>query len=222
MQTLILFFIFLTFFLIIFNAWYTAYRVSKQTKQALNEFDLQLRRRLDLIAELIGEVSKYVKKNNLNEVFSGIVKKVNTASLSEISEIITKEVNDVLALALKMAKKYPKLISSSKFKAIKSELDKIDEKIVYAKEAYYKNVEFLQKWMGKFPFKRFKEWHFDVDKEQKKMESKKVLEEQEECWTENDINDFVASFRKKKNIKKPKKSLIKTKEGRKKVGKVKK
>ncbi|MCK9393864.1 LemA family protein [bacterium] len=214
MQGSIIFFIFFTFFLIIFNAWYTAYRVAKQTKQSFNEFDLQLRRRLDLIAELIGEIKKEKKKNTLQETFSGIAEKVNTASLAEISEIVTKEVNDVLSSALEMAKKYPKLISSSKFKAIRSELDKIDEKIAYAKEAYYKNVEFLQKWMGRFPFKNFKEWHFNVDKEQKKMESKKVLEKKEDHWTENDINDFVSSFCK---TKKQKKSSVKTKEKTKKT-----
>jgi hypothetical protein len=209
MQESIIFFILLTFLLIIFNAWYTAYKVCNQTKQAFDEFDLQLRRRLDLIAELIREITKHVKKNPLQKTFNDIAEKVNKASLSEISEIITKEMDDVLKSALKMIKKYPKIIPSSKLESIKRELEKVDKTIEAAKEAYFENVEFLQKWMGKFPFKRFKDWHFNVDKQQEKMESKKVVEEKKEHLAENEIDDFVASF-KKKNSKKAKKSSTKT------------
>lgn len=221
MQESIIFFIFLTTLLIIFNAWYTTYKICDQTKQAFNELDIQLRRRLELIAELIQEISKHIKKNPLQKAFNDAVQKINTASWSEVSEMVTKEMNDVLASALAMAKKYPKIISATKLESIKREIGKVDSAIESAKEAYLKNSEFLQKWMEKFPFKRFKKWHFDIDKQEKKMESKKVLEKDEKKSNDKEIDDFVASFKKKKASNKKAKKITKEKiEEKKKVKKV--
>jgi len=213
MQGSIIFLISLIILLIVFNSWYTAYKVCGQTKDAFDEFDLQLRRRLDLIAELISEISKHVKKNPLQKTFNDIAKKIDKSSLSEISDIVTREMNDVLKSALNMAKKYPKIIPSVRLESIKREIEKVDSAIASAKEAYLKNSEFLQKWMERFPFKRFKNWHFDVDKKEEKMESKKVLRKDEEKLAKDEIEDFVASFKKKKalnrKVKNPSKKVEK-------------
>ncbi|MFA6252574.1 MAG: LemA family protein [Candidatus Paceibacterota bacterium] len=211
MQDSIIFLISLTFLLIIFNSWYTSYRVCKQTKQAFEEFDLQLRRKLELVAELIQEISKRVKKNDLQRSFDDMVKKVNKASLSEISDILTKEMDGVLKSAFGIIKKHPRIISAIKLESIKREIKKIDSAIEEAKEAYFKNVDFLQKWMEKFPFKRFKEWHFDIDKEEKKMESKGVFQKKDKKVDDKEIDDFVASFKKKKAVRKTSKGLAKEK-----------
>ncbi|MCK9577936.1 LemA family protein [bacterium] len=214
MQDSIIFFALLILILIVFNSWYTAYKVCGQTKQAFDEFDLQLRRRLDLIAELIKEISKHIKKNPLQKAFNDVVQKINEASWSEVGEMVTKEMNAILSSALLMVKKYPKIIPKAKLESIKREIEKVDSAIESAKDAYLKNSEFLQKWMGKFPFNKFKEWHFDIDKVEKKMESKKVLDDDEEKIVEKEIEDFVASFKKKKVAKKRKTTPAKGKAGK--------
>lgn len=208
MQESILFFLFLTCLLIVFNAWYTAYKVCGQTKQAFDEFDAQLRRRLELIAELLQEIGKHIKNNPMEKAFNDIVAKMEKASWVEVGDMATKEMNKILDNALAIAKKHPKIISAVKLDSIKREIAKVDKAIEEAKNAYLKNSDFLHNWMGKFPFNRFKKWHFDIDKQSEKMESKKVLKKEKNKSTNREIDDFVASFKKKKVVNKKAKKVL--------------
>lgn len=208
MQNLeIILLIFATFFLIAFNTWYTAYKFSKQTKETVAEFDFQIRRRINLIGDLLKEIGKYTKaKKPFEEEFSNIVKKASSLSMADIGETIFKETDNILKSAIKFAEKYPGLISSAKFKSIRGELNKLDDAIASAYDAYGKNSCIVKDWMKKFPFSLIKERFFNIDKDNKKTESKEASEEEKKQVSEEELDSFAELFKEKKAKPKTKKA----------------
>lgn len=191
----ILLLIFFTFFLTIFNIWYTIYKFSKQTRETVTEFDFQIRRRIDLIGDLLKEIAKYAKsKKPFEKEFADIIKKVSMFSITDLGESLIKETDSVLKTAIRFAEKYPRLISSAKFKEIRSELNKIDQAIKSTYKACNSNSNILDDLMGKFPFNIIKERFFNIDKNNKKTESKKTSKEN----FEKDSDGFSESFKVKK------------------------
>jgi len=141
--------------MVIFNTWYIACKMRRQTESAIKEFETQVNRRIALIGEMIMEIGKYVKskkKNPFEEDFQNIVKKIGKVSISGVGQSVLKEADSVLQSAIKVAQKYPDLISSTKFKGLKKELEKVDSAIKSADSAYLKSVDAFNKWKDMIPF----------------------------------------------------------------------
>jgi hypothetical protein len=98
-------------------------------------------------------------------------------SLSDVGASLVKEIDSVLVSAMKIAKKYPDLISSTKFKSLKKELEKVDDAMKSAQSAYFKSLDVLSGWLNKFPFNIMRDhpcdmdFEVDIDKDAKKSET---------------------------------------------------
>jgi len=112
-----------------------------RTQESWSDIDVQLKRRHDLIPNLIETVKGYAKHE------SGVFEKVTEARAAAISAKGPQEAADkenVLTGALKsvfaVAEAYPELKASGNFKALQDELTDTENKIEAARRFYNGNV----------------------------------------------------------------------------------
>jgi LemA protein len=110
-------------------------------ENAWAQIDVQLKRRYDLIPNLIETVKGYAKheKNLFTEVTAARTAMMNATSLKEKSKA-----NDMLSGTLKslfaVAEAYPKLQANENFMMLQEELSGTESKIAYARQAYNDSV----------------------------------------------------------------------------------
>lgn len=113
----------------------------ERIKEALSSIDVQLKRRAELIPNLIETVKGYAKHEK--SVFENVTKA--RASLMHAKTPQDKAVaNNMLADALKtlfaVAENYPDLKASENFKQLQEELSDTEDKIAYSRQFYNSNV----------------------------------------------------------------------------------
>ena len=113
----------------------------ERIKEALSGIDVQLKRRYDLIPNLVETVKGYAKHEK--EVFENVTKA--RASLMQAETPPEKaKANDSLAGALKtlfaVAENYPTLKASDNFSKLQEELSDTENKISYSRQFYNSNV----------------------------------------------------------------------------------
>lgn len=113
----------------------------ERIKEALSSIDVQLKRRAELIPNLVETVKGYAKHEK--EVFENVTKA--RASLMHAKSPQDKAVaNNMLGDALKslfaVAEAYPELKASENFKSLQEELSDTEDKIAYARQFYNSNV----------------------------------------------------------------------------------
>lgn len=127
--------------IVIFNSLVTTL---KQLENAWAQIDVQLKRRADLIPNLIETVKGYAKfeKSVLTQVTQA-----RTAILSSTSPKESAKANNMLSGALKsifaVAEAYPTLQASENFKALQEELSSTENKIAFARQFYN---DMVMKW----------------------------------------------------------------------------
>lgn len=112
-----------------------------RVNEAFSQIDVQLKRRTDLIPNLIETVKGYAKHEK------GVFEKV-TELRSDLMHAKTPEkkaeVNNMLSDALKsifaVAEAYPALRASENFKELQQELEDTENKIAYSRQFYNSNV----------------------------------------------------------------------------------
>lgn len=110
-------------------------------QEALSGIDVQLKRRADLIPNLVETVKGYAKHEK--RVFSEVTKArsalVNAGTLGEKAKA-----NDMLTGALKslfaVAEAYPELKASENFKDLQRQLEDTEDKVAYSRQFYNANV----------------------------------------------------------------------------------
>lgn len=128
----------LLFTWVIYNSLITArLRVS----EAFSQIDVQLKRRADLIPNLVETVKGYAKHER--ELFEKVTKeRANLVSAKGAKE--KAEVNNQLTETLKsifaVAENYPDLKASQNFLELQSELSDTENKIAYSRQFYNSNV----------------------------------------------------------------------------------
>lgn len=112
-----------------------------RVSEASSEIDVQLKRRTDLIPNLVETVKGYATHEK--EVFENVTK----ARASLMTAGTTKEkaqANDFLSGTLKslfaVAENYPELKASQNFMELQEELSDTENKIAYARQFYNSNV----------------------------------------------------------------------------------
>ncbi|HLC56659.1 MAG TPA: LemA family protein [Candidatus Nanoarchaeia archaeon] len=120
-------------------------------ENAWSQIDVQLKRRTDLIPNLVETVKGYAKHEK--STFE-MVTKARTLMLS--GNIKDKAKGDnMFTSALKsifaVAEAYPKLQASDNFKMLQEELSGTESKIAYARQAYNDNVLNLNTAIQRFP-----------------------------------------------------------------------
>jgi len=121
-------------------------------KEAFSGIDVQLKRRIDLVPNLVATVKGYAKHEK--EVFENVTKA--RASLMGAQTTHEKAVsNNMLSGALKslfaVSENYPTLKASDNFLELQQELSDIEAKIAYARQFYNTNVSSYNATLAKFP-----------------------------------------------------------------------
>ncbi len=112
-----------------------------KVNEALSEIDVQLKRRTDLIPNLVESVKGYAKHEK--SVFENVTK-ARAALLSAKGTEDKAAANNMVTQALKslfaVAEAYPALRASENFKALQDELADTENKIAYSRQFYNTNV----------------------------------------------------------------------------------
>ncbi|OGK21418.1 hypothetical protein A2866_01160 [Candidatus Roizmanbacteria bacterium RIFCSPHIGHO2_01_FULL_39_8] len=110
-------------------------------KEALSGIDVQLKRRADLIPNLVETVKGYAKHEK--GVFEEVTK-ARSALMSAKTPADKAEANNMLTDALKslfaVAEAYPDLKASENFRDLQRQLEDTEDKIAYSRQFYNSNV----------------------------------------------------------------------------------
>ncbi len=141
--------------LIVLFVWFTYNSLATgriRVKEALSGIDVQLKRRVDLVPNLIETVKGYAKHEK--ELLENVTKA--RSSLMHASTTHEKAVSDnILSSALKsligISEAYPDLKASKNFLQLQEELSDIEAKIAYARQFYNSNVQDYNSKLAVFP-----------------------------------------------------------------------
>lgn len=108
--------------------------------EAFSQIDVQLKRRSDLIPNLVETVKSYAKHEK--EVFENVTK-ARSALMTAQTLKDKSDANNQLVTALKsilaVAEAYPQLRASENFKSLQEELTDTEDKVAYSRQ-FYNNV----------------------------------------------------------------------------------
>jgi len=153
----------------------------QRTEESWSDIDVQLKRRYDLIPNLVETVKGYAKHEK--EVFENVTK-ARAAMMGAGSMKEKVEADTVLSGALKslfaVAEAYPQLQANTNFQDLQRQLGDTEDKVAYSRQFYNSNVlDFNTKIQmfptnllaGMFNFKMF-EFFQATEEEKKKIEVK--------------------------------------------------
>ncbi len=120
-------------------------RLKVQVENAWSQIDVQLKRRYDLIPNLVNAVKGYMKHEK------GVLEEVTKARTSLMSGSMkdkakaSNQITDALKSIFAVAENYPQLKASENFKQLQEELSGTESKIAYSRQFYNDSVmEFNQ------------------------------------------------------------------------------
>jgi len=156
-------------------------RLNNKTKEAWSDIDVQLKRRHDLIPNLVETVKGYAKHE------SGTFEKVTQARANALSAQTPgqkAEAENVLSGALKslfaVAESYPELKASENFSSLQNDLRDTEDKISSSRRFYNGNVRDFNTKIETFPnnvvagMLKFKKYEFYEVAEAKERENVEV------------------------------------------------
>ncbi len=139
--------------LIVFIAVYNGFITLKnRTKEAWSDIDVQLKRRYDLIPNLVETVKGYAKQEK--DIFIKVTEARASAMTAKGVEEKGKAENvltDALKSIFAVAENYPTLRSSENFQKLQDELTDTENKIEAARRFYNGNVRDYNTALEKFP-----------------------------------------------------------------------
>ena len=108
-----------------------------RVKNSYSQIEVQLKRRNDLIPNLVETVKGYASHEK--EVFENVTKaRTNVMNASNIEEASTadNQLTGALKTLFAVAENYPELKANSNFQQLQSELTETEDKISYARQFY--------------------------------------------------------------------------------------
>lgn len=141
--------------LIIIYLWFTYNSLvvlRERIKEALSTIDVQLKRRTDLIPNLIETVKGYAKHERevfekVTEARSKMLKAQSPPEKAEAENMMEKALKSIFAVA----ENYPDLKASENFLNLQEELSDTENKISYARQFYNSNVLAYNSTIKSFP-----------------------------------------------------------------------
>ena len=101
-----------------------------QTKEAWSQIDVQLKRRNDLLPNLIETVKGYAKYEG--STLEKVAAATSPAAAMRASDELTRQVSGIFAVA----ESYPDLKASANFSQLQEELTNTENKIAYSRQLY--------------------------------------------------------------------------------------
>ncbi len=128
----------LLYFLVVYNGLVIA---RNRIAEALSQIDVQLKRRTDLIPNLVETVKGYAKHEkdvleNVTKARSSLMTAGTTKEKAEANNNLSQTLKSLFAVA----ESYPDLKSSQNFMELQSELSDTENKIAYSRQFYNSNV----------------------------------------------------------------------------------
>lgn len=126
-------------------------RLRVRVKNAWAQIDVQLKRRYDLIPNLVNAVKGYMKHEK------GVLEEVTKARTSLMSGSIDKrakasnQITEALKSIFAVAENYPQLKASENFKQLQEELSGTESKIAYSRQFYNDSVMSYNESLQVFP-----------------------------------------------------------------------
>ena len=125
----------LVFFVVI--SYNSLVRGRMQTKEAWSQIDVQLKRRNDLLPNLIETVKGYAKYESstlekVTQLRTQVAAATTPAEAMKASEALTRQISGIFAVA----ENYPDLKASSNFAKLQEELTNTENKISYSRQLY--------------------------------------------------------------------------------------
>lgn len=137
------------YFLVVYNSLVTA---KNRIAEALSQIDIQLKRRTDLIPNLVETVKGYAKHEkelleNVTKARTGLMTAGTTAEKAEANNQLTQTLKSLFAVA----ENYPDLKASENFHELQEELSDTENKIAYSRQFYNSNVLDFNNKLAVFP-----------------------------------------------------------------------
>jgi len=139
-----------------------------RTQEAWSGIDVQLKRRADLVPNLVETVRGYAEhERGTFEAVTNARSMLQTAQGPVAAAAANNQLTQALRSLFAVAENYPQLRASENFMALQSQLSDIEEKIAYARQFYNTNVSdfnqriqvmpnvFVANMMGLKPFEFF-------------------------------------------------------------------
>ena len=123
-----------------------------RVKNAWAQIDVQLKRRFDLIPNLVETVKGYAKHEK--ETLEEVIKARNTYANASSTEEAIKANNEVVGALNRLfalAESYPDLKANENFKHLQTELSSVEDKIGYARQFYNDTVMMYNNFKQIFP-----------------------------------------------------------------------
>ncbi|MBI2522939.1 LemA family protein [Candidatus Woesearchaeota archaeon] len=129
-----------------------------RVENAWSQIDVQLKRRYDLIPNLVNAVKGYMKheKGTLTEI-TKMRSKLVSGSMSEKSKA-SDSISNALKTIFAVSEDYPKLQASENFKMLQEELAGTESKIAFSRQFYNDNVMSLNNKIQQFPSNIIANW----------------------------------------------------------------
>jgi LemA protein len=131
-------------------------RLNVSVDEAFAQIEVQLKRRSDLIPNLVETVKGYAahEKSTLDAVVAARTKSTSATTISDVAAAdgeMTKALRGLLAVA----EAYPDLKASANFLSLQDELSTTENKVSFARQFYNDNVRSLNSAVKTFPSNLF-------------------------------------------------------------------
>lgn len=125
--------------------------LKNRVDNAWSQIDVQLKRRYDLIPNLVSTVKGYMKheKGTLTDI-TNLRSQLITGNMEQKAKA-SNRITDALKTIFAVAENYPNLKASENFKMLQEELSGTESKISYARQFYNDNVMALNNKILQFP-----------------------------------------------------------------------
>lgn len=136
----------------IWSVYNTLATAKVRIKEALSSIDVQLKRRVDLIPNLIETVKGYAKHEktvleSVTRARTSIMKAQSLESKIKSNNALT----DALKSLFAVSESYPDLKASANFLELQEELEDTENKIAYARQFYNSNIRDYNTTLANFP-----------------------------------------------------------------------
>ncbi len=128
-------------FLFVMSTYNSLVKLRNKVKDQWAQIDVQLKRRFDLVPNLVETVKGYAKHEK--ETFTEVIEarnKFKTASTPEEEMEASGELSKALSRIMVLAEAYPELKSNENFLKLQEDLKDCEEKIAYSRQFYNDSV----------------------------------------------------------------------------------